>query len=204
MVFQKGSFWGFSVHIISEQTSKDKSILLCRSHPSPCPRNKSVSMAQRTHTLKWMHFFTEESTSTTFQKEGINTVSHSARQLVPEAGASHQPIFTFYTYRGVEWGLILDTVPWKKYFEPTEHPAQCPEIQALFCHLGKSKYTSRKETSAFGPKDMEIPRDTTPQLTTPQQLDTCAMSQDYRAPTSRAQNIPTPGPLQTPVKEVNN
>lgn len=70
MVFQKGSFWGFSVHIISEQTSKDKSILLRRSHPSPCPRNKSVLMARCTHTLKWMHFFTEEATNTAFQKSG--------------------------------------------------------------------------------------------------------------------------------------
>lgn len=83
-------------------------------------------MAQRTHTLKWMHFFTEESTSTAFQKEGINTVSHSARQLVPEAGASHQPIFTFYAYRGVERGLILDTVPWKKIFRAHGAPCTVP------------------------------------------------------------------------------
>lgn len=194
MVFQKGSFWGFSVHIISEQTSKDKSILLCRSHPSPCPRNKSVSMAQRTHTLKWMHFYTEEATSTTFQKEGINTGSHSAHQLMPEARASHQPLFTFCIYSGAERGLILDTATWAKYFKPTEHLAQWPEIQALLYHLGKSKYTSRKETSALGPRDVKIPRDTTAQLPMPQQLDTRAMSQDNRPPTSQALNTPNSRP----------
>lgn len=145
MVFQKGSFWGFSVHIISEQTSKDKSILLCRSHPSPCPRNKSVLMARCTHMLKWMHFFTEEATSTAFQKAGINTASHSVHQLVLKARASHQTLFTFHIYSGAERALILDTVTWTKYFKSTEHLAQWPEIQNFLYHLGKSKFTSRKE-----------------------------------------------------------
>lgn len=118
-------------------------------------------MAQCTHTLKWEHLFTEEATSTAFQKAGINTVSHSGLQLVPKARATHQPHFLFHIYSGAERALILDTVTWTKYFKPTEHFAQWPETQALLYHLGKSKYTSRKEASALGLKDVEIPCDPT-------------------------------------------
>lgn len=80
---------------------------------------------------------------------------------MPKAKASPQTLFTFHIYSGAERALILDTVTWTKYFRPTEHLAQWPEIQALLYHLGKSKYTFGKETSALGLKDVEILHDTT-------------------------------------------
>lgn len=111
---------------------------------------------------------------------------------MPKARASHQTLFTFRIYSGAERALNLDTVTWTNYSKPPEHLAQWPEIQALLYHLGKSKYTFGKETSALGLKDVEIPCVTTLQVTVPQQLDTCVTSQESRAPASPAQNIPTP------------
>lgn len=74
-----------------------------------------------------------------FKKAGINTTSHSAHQLVPEARASHQTLFTFHIYSGAERALILDTTTQTKYFKPTEHLPQWPEILALLYHLGKKQ-----------------------------------------------------------------
>ena len=164
MVFQKGSFWGFSVHIISEQTSKDKSILLCRSHLSPprtCPYRWPHASADSNGCVL-LPFFMEEATSIGFQKAGVHTLSIQPISSCPRPVGFHQPLFTFYIYTGADRGLISDTVTLTRYFKPTARLAHWPEIQAFLYCLGRSKYTSRKEISALDLKDAGIPQGTVP------------------------------------------
>lgn len=82
---------------MSEQISKDKSILLCRSHLSPSARNMPVSMAACIRRLKRIAHY-----GCLSRKKPLTLVSkklgypHPAHQLMPKARASHQPLFTFY------------------------------------------------------------------------------------------------------------